>query len=80
MTEPQRTRLLKIGLNALGFLVALWFVYHAGLNILKLYAYRSLASNPLHGILIHDVPIALIGLVACWVCFRTIENLWKLIQ
>jgi hypothetical protein len=79
MTPPQRTRLLKIGLNLLGLLVALWVVYRAGLNILLLWGYRSLASNPLHGILIHDVPIALIGLFACWVCFRTIENLWRLL-
>lgn len=73
-----RNWLLKIGLNLLGLLVAIWFVYRAGYNLILLIGYRQLATNPLYGILVHDVPIALIGMVACWVCFRTVENLYNL--
>lgn len=73
-----QTWLVKIGLNLLGLLVALWFVYRAGVNIIVLFSARSLARNPLHGILVYDVPIVVIGLVAIWVCFRTIENIYNL--
>lgn len=78
MTSAQLTWLGKLLLNLLGLVVAIWFVYRAGLNVLLLFSYRSLATNPLYGILRHDVFIVLIGLFAIWCCFRLVENLYKL--
>lgn len=78
MTNAQLTWLGKLLLNLLGLAVAIWVVYRAGLAILKLFLYRSLATNPLYGFLVHDLIIIIIGLVAIWCCFRLVENLYKL--